>query len=282
MISRQIGILHPGEMGARVAAAARSAGAKVSWVSNARGEASRRRASEAGLEDAGSLEALAAHSDMIISVCPPEAATSLAEAVADTGFAGIFVDANAVSSATARAVAATVETTGARFVDGGIIGPPPSNAGTTRLYLSGADASSVANAFEGSALEAIVIGSHPGEASAVKVCYAAWTKGSAALLTAIRALALAEGVEAALLEEWSISQPGLEARSVASARNNAFKAWRFAGEMREIAATFAAAGLPDGFHAGAADIYERLAVYKNCDSAPGLAQIIETIAGNQA
>ena len=85
-----------------------------------------------------------------------------------------------------------------------------------------------------------------------------------------------------MLEEWSISQPGLEARSVASARNNAFKAWRFAGEMREIAATFAATGLPDGFHTGAADIYERLAVYKNCDSAPDLAEIIETIAGNQA
>ena len=282
MTSRQIGILHPGEMGARVAAAARTAGANVSWVSDARGDASRRRASEAGLEDAGSLEALAARSDIIISVCPPEAATSLAEAVAGKEFTGIFVDANAVSSETAQMVAAIVEAAGARFVDGGIIGPPPRSAGTTRLYLSGADASSVASAFEGSVLEAVVIGSRPGAASAVKVCYAAWTKGSSALLTAIRALALAEGVEAALLEEWSISQPGLEARSAAGARNNAFKAWRFAGEMREIAATFAAAGLPDGFHAGAADIYQRLAGYKDCDSAPELSEIIATIIGDQA
>jgi len=109
------------------------------------------------------------------------------------------------------------------------------------------------------------------------MCYAAWTKGSAALLTAIRALAVAEGVENALLEEWNISQHGIEARSTAGARNNAFKAWRFAGEMREIAATFEAAGLPGGFHQGAADVYTRLAAYKDCDPPPELTEIIETL-----
>lgn len=277
MTSMRIGVLHPGEMGSSVAAAAREAGAQVGWASAGRSDASRRRAAEAGLEDRQDLADLASSSELIISVCPPDAAADLAQSVAATGFAGIYVDANAVSTATAREVAEIVVKAGARFVDGGIIGPPAQRPGTTRLYLSGAEASTVASVFDGSALEAIAIDAGPGAASALKMCYAAWTKGSAALLTAIRALAVAEGVEAALIEEWSLSQPGLEARSVGAGRNNAFKAWRFAGEMREIAATFEVSGLPGGFHSAAAEIYERLAKFKDCDPAPELREVIDTI-----
>ncbi len=281
MTSKRIGLLHPGEMGASLGAAARAAGTSVCWASAGRSDASRRRADEAGIDDVHTLAALAARSDVIISVCPPEAAKSLAESVLGTGYTGIFVDANAVSSATARDLAGTIEAAGGQFVDGGIIGPPARRQGTTRLYLSGARASSVASAFQGSLLEAVVIGPRPGAASALKMSYAAWTKGSAALLTAIRALARAEGVETALLEEWSLSQPGLEARSATGARNNAFKAWRFAGEMREIAATFEASGLPGGFHQAAADIFQRLATYKDCDPAPELSEVIDTILGTR-
>jgi 3-hydroxyisobutyrate dehydrogenase-like beta-hydroxyacid dehydrogenase len=279
--TRRVGLLHPGEMGASVGAAAREAGAKVSWASSGRSGESRRRAAQAGLEELRSLAELAASSELIISVCPPDAATALAETVAATGFTGIYLDANAVSTGTAHEVAAIIETSGARFVDGGIIGPPAHGPGTTRLYLSGAEAPAVVDVFQGSALQAIAIDTRPGAASALKMCYAAWTKGSAALLTAIRALALAEGVEGALLEEWSLSQQGLGARSTAAARNNAFKAWRFAGEMREIAATFEASELPGGFHRAAADIYERLSAYKDCDPAPALSELIETILGNR-
>ena len=277
MTSKHIGLLHPGEMGASIGAAARAAGNRVSWASAGRSDASRHRAAEAGIEDDHTLAALAARSDVLISVCPPEAAKSVAESIAGTGFTGVFVDANAVSSTTARDLASMVEDAGAHFVDGGIIGPPARRQGTTRLYLSGTEASSVASAFQGSPLAAVVIGPRPGAASALKMSYAAWTKGSAALLTAIRALAHAEGVEAALLEEWALSKPGLEAQSVASARDNAFKAWRFAGEMGEIAATFEASGLPGGFHRAAADIYQRLAAYKDCDPAPELSEVIDTI-----
>jgi len=278
----RIGLLHPGEMGASVGAAARQAGAKVSWASSGRSGESRRRAAQADLEDSGSLEELSASSELILSVCPPDAATALAESVAATGYTGIYVDANAVSTGTARTVAAIIENAGARFVDGGIIGPPAHNPGSTRLYLSGAEAAAVVDAFQGSALQAIAMDTRPGAASALKMCYAAWTKGSAALLTGVRALALAEGVEEALLEEWAISQQGLDARSTAAARNNAFKAWRFAGEMREIAATFEASELPGGFHRAAADIYERLSAYKDCDPAPELPELMKTILGIRA
>jgi hypothetical protein len=97
------------------------------------------------------------------------------------------------------------------------------------------------------------------------VAYATWTKVSSALLLDVRALARAEGVESALLEEWSLSQPGTETRSMATAQSVSPKAWRFAGEMREIVATFEAAGLPSGFAGGAADVYARLAPLRDRD-----------------
>ncbi len=258
-----IGLLHPGEMGSSVGGAGRAGGARVLWTSDGRSASTRTRASADGLEDAGTLAALIAASDVILSVCPPDAATDVARAVSALNFRGIYVDANAVSPATAREVGTIVEKAGATYVDGGIIGPPARSRGTTRLYLSGQAAPGVARLFEGSPLEAIVVEGGAGAASAVKMAYAAWTKGSAALLLAVRALATAEGAEAALLAEWKRSQPDLPGRSESAAKGNSPKAWRFAGEMDEIAATFAGAGLPDGFHRAAGEIYRRMEGYKD-------------------
>lgn len=269
-----IGILHPGDMGSVVGACAVAAGARVLWASEGRSAGSRERATAAGLEDAGTVAALVAASDVILSVCPPHAAPDLARDVAARRFTGLFVDANAVAPATAREIAAIVEAGGATFVDGGLIGPPPRNAGSSRLYLSGREAKRAAALFESSALEAIAIGDGPGAASALKMAYAAYTKGTSALLMAIRALAASEGVDDALLAEWRRSQPELPKRSEAAARDNARKAWRFVGEMDEIAATFVAAGLPGGFHEAAAVIYERLAGYKDAATPPIMADLV--------
>ncbi len=256
-----IGLLHPGEMGAAVGAAARAQGTRVLWASEGRGAATRGRARAAGFEDAGTLADLVCLTDVILSVCPPHAATDLARTAAR--FAGLYVDANAVAPTTAREIGTIVENAGAAFVDGGIIGGPPQRRGTTRLYLSGAGSARVAAHFTTGPLKAIVLPGGPGAASALKMAYAAWNKGSAALLMAVRALAIAQAVDGALLDEWKRSQPELPARSEAAVRGNARKAWRFVGEMEEIAATFAAAGLPEGFHEAAGEIYRRLAPWKD-------------------
>jgi 3-hydroxyisobutyrate dehydrogenase-like beta-hydroxyacid dehydrogenase len=268
-----IGVLHPGEMGSAMGAAARAGGARVLWASEGRGSTSRERAAAAGLEDAGTLAELVGRSDVIFSVCPPHAAIDIARPVGALGFSGIYVDANAVSPATAREIGAIVEKGGAAFVDAGIVGPPPRARGTTRLYLSGPGASRVAALFAVGPLEAIALEGGPGIASALKMAYAAWTKGTSALLMAVRALAIAEGVDEALRREWERSQPELPARSEAAVKANAGKAWRFVGEMEEIAATFAGAGLPDGFHQAAAEIYRRLAGYKDAATPPGVAEV---------
>jgi 3-hydroxyisobutyrate dehydrogenase-like beta-hydroxyacid dehydrogenase len=256
------GLLHPGAMGASVGAAAR-ARTEVLWASRGRSAATRQRAEASGLRDAADLEALLARCDVVMSVCPPHAALDLAEAVARAGFRGVYVDANAVSPSTAEAIAARVGAAGAVFVDGGIIGPPVERAGATRLFLAGDAAPRVAELFAGSPLEAIPLDAPPPAASALKMAYAAYTKGTAALLLAIRGLARRHGVEEALLAEWGVSQPELARRSEAAAVRSAPKAWRFAGEMDEIAASFAEAGLPDGFHRAASEVYRRLERFKD-------------------
>jgi len=264
-----IGLLHPGEMGAAVGQCLTAAGHQVLWVPQGRSAATSARAEAAGLVPC-ELAKLVQGADVIMSVSPPHAALDIARQV--TGFGGIYLDANAVSPATAREVAGIVEAGGASYVDGGIIGTPPVAPGFIRLYLSGPRAGDVRALFDGSPADARVVdhelrsgagaaGSGAagavGAASAVKMAYASWTKGSAALLLAARALARAEGVEETLLAEWGISQPGLADRSARAAGSAAAKGWRWIAEMEEIAATMAAAGLPGGFHQAAAEIYRR-------------------------
>jgi 3-hydroxyisobutyrate dehydrogenase-like beta-hydroxyacid dehydrogenase len=260
---KTVALLHPGNMGSTIGACAATSGARVVWASEQRSAASKARAKQAGLIEVESLAAAVGQSDIVLSVCPPEFATEVAEAVAAQKFKGIYVDANAVSRATAEQIGKIVQRAGASFVDGGIIGSPVRKAGTTRMYLSGDKAEEIAQLFSASMLDARSIGATPGEASALKVVYAAWTKGTDALILAIRALAAHEGVDEALLAEWRISQPALEQKCVRAAAVAAPKMWRYVGEMREIAAAFEAAGLPSGFHNAAAEISERLACFKD-------------------
>jgi 3-hydroxyisobutyrate dehydrogenase-like beta-hydroxyacid dehydrogenase len=253
-----VGLLHPGEMGAAVGGCLVSAGHEVLWDPAGRSRASTGRALAAELSGA-SLAAIRARGTVIFSICPPHAALDVARQVAAAGYGGIYVDANAVSVATATQVASVVEAGGARYVDGGIIGPPPEASGHTRLYLSGPLAGEVRALFGQSALDARIADGPAFAASAVKMAYAAWTKGTGALLLAVRALARAEGVERTLLAEWAMSQPALGKQSERSAAAAAAKGWRWVAEMEEIAASMAAAGLPAGFHEAAAEVFDRAA-----------------------
>jgi 3-hydroxyisobutyrate dehydrogenase-like beta-hydroxyacid dehydrogenase len=275
MSDATVGLLHPGEMGAAVGRCLAMAGHRVLWVPEGRSPASAARATTAGLTAAsGGLAGLVREADVIVSVCPPHAALEVAREVAGfglapraAGFGGVYVDANAVSPTTAREVARIVEAAGADYVDGGIIGTPPVAPGFIRLYLSGARAAEVQRLFAGGEVDALVIGGDASvAASAVKMAYASWTKGSAALLLAARGLARVEGVEEALLTEWGISQPGLADRSGRAAGSAAAKGWRWVAEMEEIATAMAAAGLPDGFHLAAAEVYRRACAAGSADA----------------
>ena len=268
-----IGLLHPGEMGVTVGAALVESGHALHWLCAGRSAQTAARARASGFLAHDSLSSLLDEVRGVISVCPPHAALEVARAVAGEGFSGIYLDANAVSPATARQLAGIA---GATYVDGGIVGPPAHSGGTTRLYLSGPGAADVAAWFSRGFVETVVLGEGAAEASALKMCYAAYTKGSGALILAIRALAEHEGVTAGLLDEWARSQPGLPERSHRVAANMAPKAWRFVGEMGEIAATFGSADLPEGFHRAAAEIFARLADLKDADS-PALEAVLRAL-----
>ena len=272
-----IGILNPGAMGSSVAGAVRQSGRTVYWVSEGRSAESRGRAEKTDLTDAGTLNELVKRCRMILSVCPPEFAPDVAGSVSAAGFKGIYVDANAISPGRSRGLGESLETMGISYVDGGIIGGPDFSGGRSFLYLSGPHAASVPEIFEGSDLHVVVLDGPLGAASALKMCYAAWTKGTKALLGGILALAEQEEVGDTLLEQWQASQPALYESAEKQVRQTTAKAWRFAGEMEEIADTFLSAGLPEGFHRAAAEIYRRQARFKGAPELPSLDDIIRAV-----
>lgn len=270
-----IGLLHPGAMGASVGAAAAGNGHTVLWASRGRSPATVERARRGALQDVANVPEVLAASEIVLSICPPHAAEDVAGEVAGCGFPGLYVDCNAVSPERSRGIQRIVEKGGAAYVDGGIIGGPAwSREAGTSLYLSGARAEEVSACFADSPLSAPVISERIGAASAVKMGYAAFTKGSTALLTAILGMVEREGVRADLARQWG---EDFMAQTEKRVRDNTAKAWRFEGEMHEIAATFQAAGLPGGFHRAAAEVFRRLADFKIHDEPPSIEAVLEVL-----
>lgn len=270
----KVGFLHPGMMGGSLGAAC--TGTAI-WASEGRSAATGARAEAAGLVDVDTIDELCRQADVVVSICPPASAPSVAGAVAATGFDRVYVDANAIAPATSRSIGDMFE----RYVDGSVIGPPARQAGTTRLYLSGSEADAVAALWRDTIVDARIVAGDAGAASALKMSYAAWTKISSALHLAIRALAADHGIDEALVDEWNLSQPGLSDRSEPIAAGVGPKAWRFVGEMEEIAASFDDAGLPSGFAAGAAELYAGLADLKHAES-PDLAAVLDMLLDRPA
>ena len=259
----RVGVLHPGEMGVTVLESLVENDVSATWVKGGRSESTVQRASS--IPSVDTLEELIHSVETIISVCPPSAALEVARNISDKGFKGIYVDANAISPLESRKVA---ELFGEAFVDGGIIGPPAKEAGTTRIYLSGMRSREVVDLFENGPLEAIALSdsSDPEEitaASALKMAYAGFSKGSSALLLAVNAFARKSGVLEALHKEWEISAPGLVRRSQNTAVSISRKAWRFGAEMDFISESFDEKNLPPEFHQGASALYRALEEFKD-------------------
>jgi len=273
----KLGIIHPGAMGISVAASAQNSGCQVYWASEGRSAQTHERAERFDLYDATTLGNLCRICPVLVSVCPPHAAEDVADAVLSHGFTGLYLDANAISPRRAERIGERMMAAGVTFVDGGIVGGPAWDPGETWLYLSGVGAETVADCFSAGPLETAVIGAAPGKASALKMCYAAWTKGSTALLCAILAAAEAFGVWEELEQQWDRDWDGFADQAVNRARRVTAKAWRFAGEMEEISSTFDQAGLPGEFHAAAAVLYRRLAHFKDAPSKPSLEEVLAAL-----
>ena len=164
-------------MGVSVGSAAINSGHRVLWVSEGRSEVTRKRASDQKLEDIRTLSKIG-ESDMVFSICPPQSAIEVAKAVVETGFKGLYMDANAGSPEKKHLINKLLEGSDIDFVDGGIIGPPVSSEGSTRLYVSGERSNEVEAVFTNSFLSVRSLGDEIGKAASLKIAYGAWTKGS--------------------------------------------------------------------------------------------------------
>ena len=131
--------------------------------------------------------------------------------------------------------------------------------------------------FASGPLETNIVGDEIGQASALKMCFAAYTKGSTALLCAIVAAADELGVGDALNQQWSRNGSDFAEQTERRVRGVTAKAWRFVGEMEEIAATLEGAGLPGGFHEAAADVYTRIAGFKDAPETPTLDDVVDAL-----
>ena len=274
MTIETVGILHPGAMGISVAVSMKDTGYDVVWASEGRSEASKGRAEEHNLLDIETIKAMCDEADVIVSVCPPHAAEDVADYVVANGFSGLFVDANAISPQKALRIVEKLQNANVDFVDGGIIGGPAWKAGRTWLYLSGERGEEVAQLFADGKLETDVIGDDAGKASALKMCYAANTKGSTALLSLVMSAAEKLGVRTDLESQWDRQSDTMTEQNRNRVQRVTQKAWRFAGEMDEMVETFGSIGLPSGFHESAGNLYRRMAHFKDSDPLPELMDVL--------
>jgi 3-hydroxyisobutyrate dehydrogenase-like beta-hydroxyacid dehydrogenase len=261
MTATTIGILSPGDMGHTIAALLRENGARVITCLDGRSDRSRGLAAKAGMEEVGSLEAVVEQADVFLSVLVPARALDVAQQVAAaikaSGADLLYVDCNAIAPRTVREVAGIVEAAGGRVADAGVVGPPPRKPGT-KFYASGPGAEEFAR-LRDYGLDVRVLGPEMGQASGFKMCYGALTKGLTALgtelLVAAERLGLAEQLRAEQ-EETMAAVLGWLRNSLPTMPP---KAYRWVGEMEEIAQTFDDLGLTPRILLGAADMYRFVA-----------------------
>lgn len=258
-VSVTVGLLHPGRMGAAIGAQIVAGGHTVLWCPDGRSPATHRRAKDAGLRPVP-LGQLLADSEIVLSICPPAVAEQIATEVAEIGYRGIYVEANAISPARVQRITTQFTATGTVALDGCIFGPPPGGQLSARLYLAGDSAASrrVAELFTGSLAEPVLLGDHPGQASVLKMAFVSFQRTSRVAAALAHALADDHGITKALLAE-AERMP----RDILTDRDYlpsvASRAWRWAPEMHEVADTLSAQHLPTDLALATATILQHWA-----------------------
>jgi 3-hydroxyisobutyrate dehydrogenase-like beta-hydroxyacid dehydrogenase len=279
-----IAILSPGDMGAGIGGVLNRSGLDVLTCLDGRSNLTRLRALESGIREVGFMDDVVSEAGIVLSVLPPGEALPLAERVARslkrTRAHVTYVDCNAVSPGTAKRIDTVIRDAGSAFIDAGIIGGPPSGPDSgTRFFCSGPDTSAF-EALREHGLDVRVVGPEVGQASGLKMVYAASTKGTTALWTGLLATARALGLQDALMRELEGSR--ISAQVMRGIPSMPRRSRRWVAEMEEIAATFAEAGLTPQIFEGAADIYRLvgstpLGALTSRDENPDLDAILEAM-----
>ena len=258
---RRIAILSPGEMGHSVGRCLLDGGFDVATCLTGRSERTRTLTAAAGIRDEPDLDELVRETDLILAILVPDQALALAGQVAEvmkrTGSSPAYADCNAISPNSAREIDRIVTAAGGRFIDAGIIGGPPGAGEKTRFYASGPHEATLTQ-FDGHGILVRPLGGEVGRASGIKMCYASVTKGTSALHAAALIAAETMGLGEDLLAEFAESQ-AQRLKAMGGINSLSAKAFRWIGEMHEIAATYDQAGVTPHFHEGAAEIFRLIA-----------------------
>ncbi|MCI0526195.1 MAG: DUF1932 domain-containing protein [Nitrospira sp.] len=277
MSLKTVGILSPGDMGHAVGRVLNTHGLRVMTCLQGRSERTRWLAKQANIEEVSTYPELVREAGLILSILVPAHAMQVAQevvramtearALGKTNVKTLYADCNAISPRTACQIGEIITKAGGCFVDASIIGPPPGKGGSTRFYASGSEVDTFAELVR-FGLEVYPLGEKIGQASAIKMCYAALTKGLIALGTELLITAEVLGVFKALKEEFKLSQSILYERMERQLPAMPMKSRRWIGEMEEIAATFEQVGLTPKMLAGAADVYRFVGNTQLADRTP--------------
>ena len=258
MAINTVAILSPGDMGHAVGRLLREHELSVVTCLTGRSERTRALSQQAGIADVPDLKELVQQSDLVMSITVSEVAPQVCRQVADamraTGRAILFAECNAIAPSKAKEMEPVISDAGGRFVDVSIIGSPPRNGSSPRFYTSGEHAPE----FEGMAgfgLDVRNIGPNIGQASGIKMCYAAMTKGTAALHTELLMAAQLMGLFQPLREEFQSGQGAVYQRMERGIPGIPAKSRRWVSEMKEIEATFGQLGMTPHILEGVADMY---------------------------
>ena len=261
MAFKTVAILMPGEMGGAVGKALSEGGLDVITCLDGRSPPTAERAAAAGFRPVVDLETLLGEAEIVLSILPPEHAPALARKVAgvmeSSGLTPPYVDMNAVSPDTARAMQKVMEGAGAVYIDGGIVGSPPGGKLPTRFFVSGENAG-LMDGLDGLGIDVRQCGPEIGRGVAVKMCYAGITKGTSALHTAVLMAAESLGVADEIHQELALSVGALYKRMESVVPKLPAVSERYIGEMKEIAKTMESAGVTPNFHVGATELYQVL------------------------
>ena len=261
MMVNTVAIMSPGDMGHAVGQVLSESGIDVITCTDGRSQRTKNLAEMAGLRQVATLEDMVIQADLVLSIMVPSKAMSFVREISphfeSSKTPTYFADCNAVSPQSALAMAEVINQAGGKFIDGGIIGTAPTKGDTPRFYVSGPDASLVME-LDGRGIIVKAIGNNVGQASGIKMCYAALTKGTNTLHVALLTAASRMGLTDDLRKEFEFSQKSHLAAMEKGISRLPANAHRWIGEMEEIAATFENLGVTPNFHKGAAEIYKML------------------------
>ncbi len=275
--NKNIGFLHPGDMGAFLAHSVQNSGYEALWFSEHRSPSTRQRAEEQSMCEVSSLAQLCERCSVIISIVPPHAAKDIAYQVLSHPFRGIFIEANAISPELSKQLSIVFTKKGISYVDAAVFGGTSVKSKDTQIYLSGPEANEVASCFISGPVTPKVLGNEIGKASALKICHSMYSKGIWALLHNTMSAAEQYNIRHDLEYLLNQNDVNFSENTYKNMQRTSKKAWRFSGEMNEVSSTLQSLGLADGFSTAASEVYRRLSKFKEYDQEPDIEEIINAL-----